>query len=986
MATLAAGAAGGEMKDVPHPFLMWTRQEAAAIRKRIETDPMEKQYERMAASEIGKGNPTMWNLFNYLVMGNQAAGEREKANLLGFIGRQPEGRIPLGKELTWNVGMPSSGDRHMRDEQTLNTLRYDVLYDELTPQQRRGVEDSLRLYIEFHLSGHKPWHPEFRYDRTSWLPNMHWPRAIGTHIMAAALKDEKLIRAMFHSAGGVKWWLDRYLSDGRFYNEEFAKYYSNIGSLLTYCEAVRRLGLDACGYGYVGAEGATVRRFLEMLPYVGYPRREAPPGGTSTYPCIWMGDAGPVSIVDGYDARGRGGGRIWSTAHMNGPVPKAQQWYWYEVGHRRWPDAHFDYFLAQMRKGDEDVYLPSLYAGLGPVDPKKVSPPPAPSYVTRGRGFAMLRAETGCAYWEGPAPAVAMQFGMYYVHYVHDCFVLHGLVAFNRMIYGYMGSSGHRGYAGGDKWRDHVRGHCGVVVDGLQAQPCDGGNNGCESQRVRDDQTPGVKYAACWARGVYPGVEQERAIWLTRRYLLDVFRLASDKPRTYDWQVLAFGERLQSRSNAIGELDLQGRDDKAWTALATINAEATRKKLTRPLLADIRFLAAKDKPWNAVVLQGPADAAETVGVRVRMLGQLGQAGTYVLGSLPPGMKSGGTSILATRTCPATVFVALHEPFKGGLGKQAVKSFERIAQDERGLAVRIAGDGINDRVAFAFGSADKADEKPITCADGKESITFSNYAYVRIAPDVVTATGGVRQLKLTVAGSPKLVVNGKDAPAKVAGGVLTADVADAASTAVCVGPTAQPLKQAETVADWIERLRHWDGKVREVAARALAELGPKAKDAVAPLVEQMTAYSRFGNKYAPEGLAGIGASAVPAVVQALGSDDAYTRHDAVSALRLMGPAAAPAVGALIRAVGDENRYVARNACMALTCIGPEAKGAVAALTAALASRFLAPDAAMALGAIGPAAAKAVPALRKLLDSPDELTKANAGKALEQIEKK
>ena len=110
--------------------------------------------------------------------------------LRAFIGTQPE--TDAGGR--WVVGNASANDRHMRDEQSMNVLRYDMLYDFLTPEERKGVEDTFRVYIEFQLSGHRPIHPHFGYGRTDTLPNMHWPRAVGTHLMAVALQDEELIR------------------------------------------------------------------------------------------------------------------------------------------------------------------------------------------------------------------------------------------------------------------------------------------------------------------------------------------------------------------------------------------------------------------------------------------------------------------------------------------------------------------------------------------------------------------------------------------------------------------------------------------------------------------------------------------------------------------------------------------------------------------------------------------------------------------------
>jgi len=775
-----AWPAPAQMNDIPHPFLLWTPDEAAAIRKRLDSDPMAaRQYERMASTDIAKLNPTLWNLFNYMVRGDEKAGRSELAALLAFIGRRPEPltwNIDLSK-LQWNVGMPSSGDRHMRDEQTLNTLRYDVLYDRLTPQQRKGVEDAMRSYIRFHLDGHKPWHPAFHYDRTSWLPNMHWPRAIGTHVMAVALKDEKLIKAMFECPmGGFKWFLDQYIADGQFYMEEPGKYYSNIGTMLLWCEGLRRLGLDQYGYGYVGKEpagdangmarlvgdgprGTTMRKYIAMKIVMGYPRLEAPAGGTPTYTGVAMGDAGGNDLVDGYDARGRGGNRWWSTAHMNGPVPKSQVPLWFEYGQARWPDDGFDYFLAQMRKGGEEVYLPTLYLNLRPIDPKKVKPPPAKSYVTRERGFAMLRADESPNYWEGPAPAVAMQFGMYYVHYVHDCFATLGFVANNRIIYERMGAGTRRGYAGGDEWRDHVRGHCGIVVDALKAQPVDNGNEGCKNQRIRQDLAGPGRFVACRAKGVYPDVDMERAMVLTHEYLLDVSRLSSDKPRVYDWQVLAHGL-------------LQGLDDaKTWTPLDKLPADG-EKKFTRPHLEDMHVSSAGEKPWSVVILQ--SHLPRGVGVRV---GALGEDGTTVLASGPPGMgKAGsGTSLMITRNKPATVFAVLHEPFAGGPDKARLAAFERLAQDDRSLAVRIAGPAagqakpVDDRVLLAYG--DGVEERR-TVAAGADSFTFAGFALVRIAPDKVQVQGNLTGMKLHVAGAPKLVVNGKQAAAAVAGGVMT----------------------------------------------------------------------------------------------------------------------------------------------------------------------------------------------------------------------
>jgi len=124
LVTLIAGLmspsiARAGVKDVPHPFILWTKDEADAIRKRIETEPWaDAEYERMLGIR-GYGK-TYVNLFKYAVMGDEKAGEAERNYLLSFIGAR--------------VG-PSR-----RHTQYLSALRYDVLYGTLAPEQRAAYE------------------------------------------------------------------------------------------------------------------------------------------------------------------------------------------------------------------------------------------------------------------------------------------------------------------------------------------------------------------------------------------------------------------------------------------------------------------------------------------------------------------------------------------------------------------------------------------------------------------------------------------------------------------------------------------------------------------------------------------------------------------------------------------------------------------------------------------------------------------------------
>lgn len=211
---------------------------------------------------------------------------------------------------------------------------------------------------------------------------MQWNRVMGTHLMAVALRDEKLIRAMFASNGGWKFFFDDYIANGAFYFEEFAKQGSMLSEMMLWCRSLERLGLDELGFGYRGRGGATMRSYLETyLIQLNFPRTEQD-SSRPAFHRVTMGDAGSLhASLAGYGADGRGGTSRFASNRMNGSVPRMIGPLVYEFAHARWPDAGFDYFLAQERSPQEDRYYPSLIFLSEPIDPSKVKPPAARSFV-----------------------------------------------------------------------------------------------------------------------------------------------------------------------------------------------------------------------------------------------------------------------------------------------------------------------------------------------------------------------------------------------------------------------------------------------------------------------------------------------------------------------------------------------------------------------------------------------------------------------------
>ena len=714
--------------DVPHPFILWTGDEAAAIRKRIESEPWAKAaYEKLCAASDRDRGGELRRLFRCCVMREGDLLEKEKKDLMQVV-RSP---APRGAA------------------QWPTVLRYDLLYDRLSPQERRDCETCFRQYIDNHVfkriifddaafpnKGNYRRYDAREYTRTNWLPNIIWPWKVSANLMALALKDEALIRKTWAAYGSWQWYFDEYLCDTGFYSEEFSKMGATPGAMLLYCRGLERLGLGELGYGYRGKGGATMDGHIESLLHLGYPLVDVG-SARPHYPMVTLGDlrqfgssaddrfAGEAfqhSIVRGYLADGSGGNEFWKQhgawgGTRRGPNPPAPPWdigktskmqvpFWFEMAHARRPEVGFDYFLAQMRGPDEPAYTPTLYFGLAPIDPKAVEPPPAPSAVWPERGLAMLRAEESHAYWESEAPAVCLRLATNYAHNVNDAFAIAGYYAYNRPIY--LNRQICRSYAQG--YSRSILSHCGVMVDRNEPRFTD-------ATAVRHAFDGPAKRIVAESKDVYPGVDLGRALVLTRHYLLDVTRLVSNEPHTYHWLIHTLGEAVAGEG--------EGWRPSADLKETLYDAVGDRGRIP---VRDERRLDPAAKTWSVTALQTCAldDAANSrvgkawydkkIGVRVTMLGEAGTQG-YVHrtpeqeppkggGSGPPASgvnEFGGVTIVVVRTGPAAMFAALHEPFAGGTPR--IREFRRIEQTADALSVAIvgeAGTGIDDRLTVRFG--------------------------------------------------------------------------------------------------------------------------------------------------------------------------------------------------------------------------------------------------------------------------------------------
>jgi len=209
----------------------------------------------------------------------------------------------------------------------------------------------------------------------------------------------------------------------------------------------------------------------------------------------------------------------------------------------------------------------------------------------------------------------------------------------------------------------------------------------------------------------------------------------------------------------------------------------------------------------------------------------------------------------------------------------------------------------------------------------------------------------------------------------------------------IGPAAVPAL--------IESLRSGDRATREAAMRALARIGPAARDAV-PLVagllpdpQAMETLGAIGGfepligelKARPDvrlvgPLVRVGEPAVPSLTALLHDDDPRVRRLATQTLGAIRAKAAAAVPELIRSLDDPDRSMRQRAMRSLGDIGPAAKDAAPALARLVEQGDYgdAYTALHALSALGPAAA---PELARLLRHPDGTLRHQAADALVAI---
>ena len=405
-------------------------------------------------------------------------------------------------------------------------------------------------------------------------------------------------------------------------------------------------------------------------------------------------------------------------------------------------------------------YTPNLIDH--PPLPTAIQLPPAPSKVWPTYGLAMLRSDESPGYWtSGKAIAVFQIMSKGYGHDHRDKFSisLHGA---GRLFYPNYNALQYENPSVG--WTRNSVSHNTLIVD-------EGETRNAELTALRHEFSPEVKFLVSSADGVFEGVDQTRALLLTKEYLLDVVHANSPVPHTYDYVLHSFGRAEPEKTDAF---------------------EPTKALMKRYWLIDNQKAMTTGEPWmlDFVIEEKPGARNGHYGrewyehkakLRLRMAGEpqtLVVHGVWgnELARLVSEQRKGANldqlaTVVARRAGRDALFVASHEPYSG-TDQPQVTRVVTLGRTKGAAVIRVDAKDFTDYAAIAFGAqAEGAEHTLLVSGERQYFFAFKSYGYARIKKGgSVTLRGGWTGLSLPEANGP-VTLNGEAARATTTEGVL-----------------------------------------------------------------------------------------------------------------------------------------------------------------------------------------------------------------------
>ena len=374
----------------------------------------------------------------------------------------------------------------------------------------------------------------------------------------------------------------------------------------------------------------------------------------------------------------------------------------------------------------------------------------------------MLRSDESPSYWtSGKAIAVFQIMSKGYGHDHRDKFSisLHGA---GRLFYPNYNAIQYENPSVG--WTRNSVSHNTLIVD-------EGETNDAELTALRHEFSSDVKFLASSADGVFEGVDQTRALMLTKEYLLDVVHATSALPHTYDYVLHSFGRVEPERPDAF---------------------EPTKVLMKRYWLVDDQKAMTTREPWmlDFVIEEKPGVRVGSYSkewyehkakLRLRMAGEpqtLVAHGVWgnELARLVSEQHKGAkldqlATVVARRTGREALFVTSHEPYSG-TDQPQVTRLVTLSRTKGAAVFRIDAKDFTDYAAIAFGpQPEGAEHTLLVPGERRYFFAFKNYGYARIRKDgSVTLRGGWTGLSLPEANGP-VTLNGEAARATTKEGLL-----------------------------------------------------------------------------------------------------------------------------------------------------------------------------------------------------------------------
>jgi hypothetical protein len=789
----AAPARGADEERCParHPNLLLNRQEIDEVKLKVKEHPWAARLLDRVKERADKDGAALESALAYALTGDAKYARGARERLLG------EAREQLPKYENLDVNAEPEWGRWTWWGAT--AWAYDLAYDAFTPDERAQVERWLRSAARTIIA---------QENVLTTTPNLVFDEHWRVGMIGYCLGDPELIEWALRdpgkhgpSRGGFYPVMDTMLRDEHFWAEApiYALHYDVHGMFALAEAGLRYDGTDL--YGYVSPKtGASLKKIVDGYLRMAFPlERSGPAKEGGKLRLATFGDGSTSCLING---------RLDDTFLDESFMGVL------EVAYKRFHDEGYAWVLSL--DPYREAYISSgrpafSYVALthGEPLPRRPRPPAAPGGLYPSMGFAVIRSDESPNYWSAGGLTAVLRLGTSVGHGHDDYFslILHGK---GRLLYPDLNVIQYE-----PRWLNWTAagiGHSTLLID--QESPSPG------KQATRHDFTPEVKFFAVEGSAFEQSV-QERALFLTDSYLVDVFRAADTggRERTFDWVIHGLG-RLYPGNPAAYRPSSDLVPYYGW-----VDRERSR---------------AFDGAWQADWVQsrsgilereGKAPEAET-GVRVTVLGAAGTrvyVGEGPLVDAPPHHRLDGHAepscplVLARRKATATTFAAVHEPYTD---RPSARSVALIQESAGGIGVKVEGEGVSDRLLVGFGSAPGS--TVLRSADG-QAFRFSGYGFVRASGKSVVARGKLEAFRVHVGDRRdlSLALNGKNERVTVRDGFLVYGDLPGEPGAAAPAPPAQETAETRAALHSFflpEEVRLKAGGEREVAV-TLRAVGP-----------------------------------------------------------------------------------------------------------------------------------------------------------------